>query len=205
MTTERSDIPQHVLEFVGIDRGRIIQFESERQEEERQRREHLLAALKTVKRKGKELYRIIQGLSDTPQLDHSHTVKLPDNIAAIKLYWSLDRISKIPDEISSKWQAVRSATKSFETDPELATSADRLIHDLIEGFGEEAFVRKDWPSAVCAFDVTTEGGVLHSLRLQELLTDLPLTKDNHQDRLDIAQAIQDRLERQKRRTKTEQA
>ena len=113
MTTERSAIPQHVLDFVGMDGERTMRFESERQEEERQRREQLLAALETGKEKGKELYRKLQGLLDSPLLYHSYSVKLPDNIAVIELSWFSNRISNIPDNISSGWPTVRLATNSF--------------------------------------------------------------------------------------------
>jgi len=133
-------------------------------------------------------------------------VRLPGIGVEIKLHWFSQTVSKTPDEISKKWPDVKSITTLFETDPELASKADSYINDLIEGFGREAFDQEDFPSAIRAFDVTTKGGILQSLKFQELITALPLAYDNHQRRLDIAQVIQERLqEKENALVETEQA
>src|SRR3990167_5926885 len=108
MTTERSPIPQTVLDFVGLTQEKLTLFDQERQEIERQKREQLLAEFGTGKEAGIELYRQLKKEEEPPRGYNSQfTVRLPGNIVEIELHWILRTISQAPDEISSKWLAVR--------------------------------------------------------------------------------------------------
>lgn len=54
---ERPQIPQHLLDFVGLTEEKFAQFDQEAQEEARQRREFLLRELDQGKQKGISFYK----------------------------------------------------------------------------------------------------------------------------------------------------
>ncbi|KKR55945.1 MAG: hypothetical protein UU05_C0049G0005 [Candidatus Curtissbacteria bacterium GW2011_GWA1_40_47] len=197
---ERSPILPNVrvLDFVGLTPDKLAQFEQEGLEKERQERQQLLEALGKDKEAGIDLYN--QHKKDLESCSRfrdgaPRPITLPDD--TMIEFRSVFTIDQIPDAISRKWSDIK-LRSPFETDQELTTKTESYINDLIEGFGKKAFEEKDWPSAVNAFDVATEEGVLQSSRLKELIDSLPIERDNHQDRRDIARVIQNRLDKKER-------
>lgn len=78
-----------------------------------------------------------------------------------------------------------------ETNPEYYKKIEKDLHALIEGYGQAALDNNDWQSAVNAFDLVTDGGILSN---QNAMTKLgELFPEDKTARVDIAQAIQERV------------
>ena len=204
MTAERPQIPQSVLDFVGLTPERFAQFEQEAQEEAWQKREALLNSLGAGVENGKLFYKQI--LTNTVKryedFPHDIYVEIPEVSGQIPLRGK--ESGYFAEELLLTWSNRKKSTTNQISDPEIAAATDKYVVDFVRGIGQAALVRNDLRTAVIALDVSTDGGILNNAFIKEQIEKLPLDRNDHQLRLQIADVIQQRLEELEQRQRQEE-
>lgn len=192
MTQETlSNIPSNILDFAGITPQILDQIKEEDEEDKKLERAELLNNLGQGEKEGHKLY----GQRHTDIRNNCATpFVIPGNTeTTIKI----DReISSVPDQIVEAWYSQRQRQQFLDAnDPELQQATNQFVRFTIKGYGDEAFMHRDWQTSVNAADIITEGGVLHSDYLRKKIEALNLNSQDYSQRISIAKAIQARIQK----------
>jgi len=160
-------IDPEVLSSLGISQEDVNQLNREKREFE--------LYLQGLKGKGHEYYRqIARGLPiNPPTLDTNFSMPTSDNPASI------------PDMTVS---AIEQNQGSLN--PQSVRKIKAGMKIILEDFGQAALTNNDWQTAVNAYDVATENGIMHNPQvLSQLRT---VSESDKAVGVEIAQAIQQR-------------
>ncbi|MBI2012590.1 hypothetical protein HYS90_01520 [Candidatus Curtissbacteria bacterium] len=180
-TETTSKINPEVLSTLGLTQEDLDKYNQEKLEEERHLNSMRLAG-------AREYEKYVQGVS--PSLGYSVTIDVLEGKPPLTCNTFLP--DAIPDGVLE--QLGRPEVRQLFNEEEIRKAENRL-KAFIEGFGQKALMARNWRTAVTAYDVITDGGIMQN---QEVLGSLrEITQSSKADGVDIARAIQERVNRRR--------
>jgi len=111
----------------------------------------------------------------------------PIKLGEIALQPKVQHLSQIPDSLQAEFKIIEKAMHSEDRE-----HVKIYIDTFNSNFGQKALDSKDWETAICAFDVATEGGIIQKPDVIKKLGEI-FTNDL-EARRQIAETIQHRID-----------
>lgn len=180
------DVPQEILNIVGLTESKIANFT-------RANREELIAVLKAGHSHGDNYYSSINQTSvERPrELRIPYTDNSLNEIEYLSIAIDEFPVEQIPDALLFLWQSKKDSLE--HVDSEIVGRMNTFVMNFVEGIGEEALRKRDFQTAVNAYDAISEEGVEKDPKFQIAIKRFPLERRGYQDHLALARAIQTRI------------
>lgn len=122
----------------------------------------------------------------------------PIKLGEIALKPKVQEISDIPDSLYSQFREIEVAMH-----PDDREHVKVYVDTFIDTFGQKALDKKDWKTAVKAYDLTTEGGIIQKPEVIKKLG--KIYESDVETRRQIAELIQQRIDMKKQAPDTSTA